>query len=140
LTDFGINDNFVKGIAEAIPRGGAALFVLAGKMTTHEVLEGLKEVGGRVLHTSFDKTVVEAIRAALATRSRNKRRRELAAAANERPNLRWDRLPILTREIRAWNLLVRVKLSARYAAPVFRWQGTDRELQALRLFFQTDPS
>lgn len=68
LTDFGIDDKFMKDVAEVIPPGGAALFVLVRKMTTDKVLEGLKGVGGTVLRTSFDKTQDEAIRAALAAR------------------------------------------------------------------------
>jgi uncharacterized membrane protein len=66
LTDFGASDAFVKGIAAAIPAGGAALFVLIGKMATDAVLAGLKNTGGAVLHTSFDKSAAGAIRAALA--------------------------------------------------------------------------
>lgn len=69
MADFGINDKFMKDVAEAIPVGGAALFVLVKKMTTDKVLEGLKGVGGTVLRTSFDRTKDEAIRAALAARS-----------------------------------------------------------------------
>jgi uncharacterized membrane protein len=67
LTDFGKADKFVTGIAGGLPPSAAALFVLVRKMTTDEVLGGLKSVGGTVLHTSFDKSAVEAIRAVLAT-------------------------------------------------------------------------
>ena len=69
LTDFGIDDKFMKDVAEVIPPGGAALFVLVRKMTTDKVLEGLKGVGGTVLRTSFDKTKDDAIRAALAAQT-----------------------------------------------------------------------
>jgi uncharacterized membrane protein len=69
LTDFGIEDKFMKDVAEAIPPGGAALFVLVRKMTTDKVLEKLKGVGGAVLRTSFDKSMEEAIRAALAAQA-----------------------------------------------------------------------
>lgn len=69
LTDFGIEDKFMKDVAEVIPPGGAALFVLVRKMTTDKVLEGLKGVGGTVLRTSFDKSKDEAIRAALAAQT-----------------------------------------------------------------------
>ena len=65
LTDFGIDDQFMKDVAGAIPPGGAALFLLVRKMTTDKVLEGLKGVGGVVLRTSFDKSKEDAIRAAL---------------------------------------------------------------------------
>ncbi|MGJ0505902.1 MAG: DUF1269 domain-containing protein [Methylocystis sp.] len=69
LTDFGIDDKFMKDVAEAIPPGGAALFVLVRKMTTDKVLEGLRGVGGTVLRTSFDKSKDQAIRAALAAQT-----------------------------------------------------------------------
>jgi uncharacterized membrane protein len=65
LTDFGIDDKFMKDVAAAIPPGGAALFLLVRKMTTDKVLEGLKGAGGVVLRTSFDKSKEDAIRAAL---------------------------------------------------------------------------
>lgn len=66
LTDFGINDKFMKDVANAIPAGGAALFVLVNKMTTDKVLAGLEGAGGTILRTSFDKSKEDAIRAALA--------------------------------------------------------------------------
>jgi uncharacterized membrane protein len=69
LTDFGIDDKFMKDVAEAIPPGGAALFLLVRKMTTDKVLEGLKGIGGTVLRTSFDKSKDDAIRAALAAQT-----------------------------------------------------------------------
>ncbi|VTZ27066.1 Uncharacterized membrane protein [Methylocella tundrae] len=68
LTDFGINDDFMREVAEAVPPGGAALFVLVKKMTTDKVLADLQGVGGTVLRTSFDKSKEDAIRAALAGR------------------------------------------------------------------------
>lgn len=66
LTDFGINDDFMKDVAQAVSPGGAALFVLVRKMTTDKVLEELKGTGGTVLRTSFEKSKDEAIKAALA--------------------------------------------------------------------------
>jgi len=69
LTDFGVNDAFVKDITAAIPAGGAALFVLVGKMTTDAVLAGLKGTSGTVLHMPFDKSAAETIRAALAAQA-----------------------------------------------------------------------
>ena len=66
LTDFGINDEFMREVAQAVPPGGAALFVLVKKITIDKVLADLQGVGGTVLRTSFDRTQEEAIRAALA--------------------------------------------------------------------------
>ena len=66
LTDLGINDDFMREVTEAVPPGGAALFVLVKKITTDKVLADLRGVGGTILRTSFDKTQEDAIRAALA--------------------------------------------------------------------------
>ncbi|HXY58063.1 MAG TPA: DUF1269 domain-containing protein [Methylocystis sp.] len=66
VTDFGINDDFMRDVARVVPPGGAALFVLVRKMTTDKVLEELKGAGGTVLRTSFEKSMDDAIRAALA--------------------------------------------------------------------------
>ncbi len=69
LSDFGIDDKFMKDVAGAVSPGGAALFLLVRKMTTDKVLEGLRGVGGTVLRTSFEKSKDEAIRAALSGQS-----------------------------------------------------------------------
>ena len=69
FTDFGMNDDFMKDVAQAVPVGGAALFLLVKKMTTDKVLEDLKGVGGAVLRTSFDKSMEDAIKTALAAKA-----------------------------------------------------------------------
>ncbi len=66
LTDVGINDNFMKEVAQAISPGQAALFLLIRKLTADKVLADLDGVGGTVLRTSFDETKEAALRAALA--------------------------------------------------------------------------
>jgi uncharacterized membrane protein len=66
LTDLGINDNFMKGAAQTLHSGEAALFLLIRKMTTDKVLAALQGVGGKVMQTSFDHTKEEALREALA--------------------------------------------------------------------------
>jgi uncharacterized membrane protein len=65
LTDFGIDDSFMKDVAQVISPGQAALFLLIKKMTTDKVLADLKPYGGTILRTSFDKSKEDAIRAAL---------------------------------------------------------------------------
>lgn len=65
MTDFGIDDKFIKKVSDAIPPGGAALFLLVNKMTTDKVLADLKGAGGTIIRTSFEKTKEEAIQAAL---------------------------------------------------------------------------
>jgi uncharacterized membrane protein len=66
LTDVGINDKFMKDLAQALQPGSAALFLLIRKMTTDKVLQDLQGVGGTVLKTSFDHTQEQALRDALA--------------------------------------------------------------------------
>lgn len=66
LADVGVNDTFMKEVAESLQPGNAALFLLIRKLTTDKVLEDLKGVGGKVLRTSFDHTKEDALRNALA--------------------------------------------------------------------------
>ena len=65
LTDVGINDPFMKKLAETIEPGSAALFVLVQEITTDKVLAEIKGYGGVVLKTSFDETKEQALRDAL---------------------------------------------------------------------------
>ncbi len=69
LTDFGIDDNFMRDAASSLQSGNAALFLLIKKMTTDKVLEDLKGVGGKVLRTSFDNEKEAELQKALADAS-----------------------------------------------------------------------
>ena len=53
LTDLGINDKFMKELAESFKPGTSALFVLVRQATTDKVLEELHGTGGKVLKTSL---------------------------------------------------------------------------------------
>ena len=66
LTDVGINDKFMKEVAQTLQSGNAALFVLIRKMTADKVLAALDGEGGTVLRTSLDQTQEAALREALA--------------------------------------------------------------------------
>jgi uncharacterized membrane protein len=66
LTDIGVNDRFMKGLAEDVAEGEAVLFVLVQKVTADKALERLRGVGGRILQTSLDHTAEERLREALA--------------------------------------------------------------------------
>jgi uncharacterized membrane protein len=66
LTDFGINDPFMKDLAASIQPGSAALFLLIKEMTPDKVLEQIKHFGGVVLKTSLDDAKEQALRNALA--------------------------------------------------------------------------
>lgn len=66
LSDFGIDDAFMKDLAASIQPGNAALFVLIKSMTADKVLKEIKDAGGVVLKTSLDETKEKALRDALA--------------------------------------------------------------------------
>ncbi len=66
LTDYGINDGFMRELATNLKPENAALFLLIRKMTGDKVLDELKGTGGTVLRTSLDHTKEQALRDALA--------------------------------------------------------------------------
>ena len=66
LTDFGIDDSFMKELATSIQPGNAALFVLVKNMTADKVLKEIQDAGGVVLKTSLDDAKEKALRDALA--------------------------------------------------------------------------
>lgn len=67
LTDIGINDRFMKELAESFKPGCAAVFILVRKVTADKVLVELEAFKGkgRVLQTSLDKDREETLRAFL---------------------------------------------------------------------------
>ncbi|WP_234854765.1 DUF1269 domain-containing protein [Paracoccus everestensis] len=67
LTDIGINDDFMRDTARALPPGGSAVFVLLRKMTADKVLDRLQSFHrrGRVLQTSLSQQDEDRLRDAL---------------------------------------------------------------------------
>jgi len=65
LTDFGIDDSFMKGLAKSVQPGNAALFVLIKNMTADKVLREIQDAGGVVLKTSLDDAKEKVLRDAL---------------------------------------------------------------------------
>jgi uncharacterized membrane protein len=65
LTDYGVDDKFMKELSSSLQPGNAALFVLVRKMTADKVLDALKGTGGVVLKTSLDHTREQALRDAI---------------------------------------------------------------------------
>ena len=65
LTDFGIDDSFMKGLAKSVQPGNAALFVLVKNMTADKVLREIQDAGGVVLKTSLDDAKEKVLRDAL---------------------------------------------------------------------------
>ncbi|MEG2172682.1 MAG: DUF1269 domain-containing protein [Desulfovibrionaceae bacterium] len=53
LTDVGINDKFMKQLAEGMTNNSSMLFVLIRKMTVDKVLDELKGTGGTLMQTSL---------------------------------------------------------------------------------------
>jgi uncharacterized membrane protein len=65
LTDVGIDDKFMKELAETLAPGSSALFVLVRKATPDKVLEEIKGSGGKVLRTSLSHDDEAKLQAAL---------------------------------------------------------------------------
>jgi uncharacterized membrane protein len=53
LTDVGIDDRFMKELAETMRPGSSVLFVLVRKATPDKVLEEIRGTGGKILKTSL---------------------------------------------------------------------------------------
>jgi uncharacterized membrane protein len=53
LSDVGIDDDFMKKLAETLTPGSSVLFVLIRKMTADKVLDELRGTGGKILQTSL---------------------------------------------------------------------------------------
>jgi uncharacterized membrane protein len=53
LTDYGIDDNFIKSLGDTIPVNSSALFVLVRKAQPDKVLAELAGIQGKVLRTSL---------------------------------------------------------------------------------------
>jgi uncharacterized membrane protein len=66
LTDYGIDDKFMKGLGDRLEPGGAALFVLVRSSTPDKVLPRITEYGGEVIHTSLSDEAEQTLQEALA--------------------------------------------------------------------------
>jgi len=66
LVDYGINDDFVKSLAETIPPNSSALFILVRKVQPEKVLAELSGVKGKVLRTSLSPEQEKKLQEALA--------------------------------------------------------------------------
>jgi uncharacterized membrane protein len=69
LTDYGLDDAFMKDLSAKLQPGNAALFVLIKNMTPDKVLREIKDAGSTVLKTSLDDTKEQQLRDALAKAS-----------------------------------------------------------------------
>jgi uncharacterized membrane protein len=53
LSDYGIDDNFMKDLGQKLPEGGAAVFVLVREATRDKVVPEVSKYGGVVLQSSL---------------------------------------------------------------------------------------
>ena len=65
LSDVGVNDNFMKELAQTFQPGSSALFVLVRKVTPDKVLEELRGAGGKIIQTSLSNEDESKLQAAL---------------------------------------------------------------------------
>jgi uncharacterized membrane protein len=65
LADYGVNDDFIKSMANEFAPGTSGLFILARRMNFDKVLPELKAFGGKVLKTSLSNDEEERLRHAL---------------------------------------------------------------------------
>jgi uncharacterized membrane protein len=63
MTDYGINDGFMKEVASALQPGQAALFILADRAASDKVIDKLSTHGGQIIRTNLDTTKEQALRA-----------------------------------------------------------------------------
>jgi uncharacterized membrane protein len=66
LSDYGINDDFIKELGQTIKPGTSALFLLIAKATPDKVIAETAEFSPRVLRTSLSKAQEESLRAEIA--------------------------------------------------------------------------
>ena len=53
LSDYGIDDDMMKQLAEKLPEGGAAVFVLVREATADKVVPEISKYGGHVIQSSL---------------------------------------------------------------------------------------
>src|SRR5262249_43819768 len=66
LRDVGINDKFMKDLADTMRPNTSALFVLVRKATPDRVLEELKGTGGKILQSSLSHEEIDRLQTTLA--------------------------------------------------------------------------
>ena len=68
LSDYGIDDNFMKELGEKLPEGGAAVFVLVKEATRDKVVPEIAKYGGHVIQSSLSNEQETALQEALDSR------------------------------------------------------------------------
>lgn len=70
MSDFGINDDFIRELGETIKPGTSALFLLVAKATPDKVIAETEEFRPRILKTSLSQEQEDNLRAELAAAQR----------------------------------------------------------------------
>ena len=65
LSDYGIDDNFIRSLGESFPPNGSALFLLVRKAQPEKVMDELRGFNGKVLRTSLSKEQEERLQQAI---------------------------------------------------------------------------
>ena len=65
LSDYGIDDKWIKEVAAGIPAGGSALFVMARSANAERVVPEMAKFGGTVIKTNLSPAQEQALEAAL---------------------------------------------------------------------------
>jgi uncharacterized membrane protein len=68
VSDYGIDDKFMKELGEKLPEGGAAIFVLVRASTRDKVIPEISKYGGQVIQSSLSDEQEAALQEALDTR------------------------------------------------------------------------
>lgn len=53
LSDYGINDDFIKEVGQSLERGKSAIFMLVRHVNVDKALPELGKFGGRIIRTSL---------------------------------------------------------------------------------------
>ncbi len=67
FSDYGIDDKFIKEVAENVQPGNSAVFLLIKKMTPDKVVDAIKGYHGTVIQTSLSSEEEERLRDAFST-------------------------------------------------------------------------
>ncbi|MHA3916724.1 DUF1269 domain-containing protein [Halovulum sp. GXIMD14793] len=62
LSDFGIDDGFMKEVSHALQPGQAAMFMMVRDHASDKVIDQLGELGGKILRTNLDTSKEDALR------------------------------------------------------------------------------
>jgi uncharacterized membrane protein len=68
MSDYGVDDDFMKDLGQKLPEGGAAVFVLVREATRDKVVPEVSKYGGHVLQSSLSNEQEAALQEALDTR------------------------------------------------------------------------